>query len=735
MLVHLHLLTANNLGLCMNRIIGYLIVVFTSIYTTNVLAQSDLWQVINTVSKAGSTDLAIQYFESDEEALRNKLNKTPNELRGQTDTIELPMPDGTLARFSIVESSIMEDALAAQFPGIKTYKVHGIDDPAASGRVDMSPNGFNGMLMTSNGRVFIDPANNTSNSNRYISRLRDGQHKHSDPEQAFQCATYDLPENQNQLQNFSRNETSHRISGSLINYRLAVAATSEYVTRVGSGTLNGAMAEIVTAINRVNQIYERDLGIHFNLVGQNASIIEVAPAELNYTNDDGGLLIDEAQTKISAAIGAANYDIGHIFSTGGGGLAGLGVVCNASRKASGVTGLGNPSGDPFYIDFVAHEIGHQFGGNHTFNGSTNACSGGNRNAGTAFEPGSGTTIMGYAGICGGENIQSTSDATFHAGTIAEINTFVAGGGACGVNQAISPANSDPTVAAGSDVTIPKNTAFQLKATGSDPDSDTLSYQWDQLDAGTATNASTFNQDNGNNPLYRSYAPQVSSSRDFPILTNQLGTTTTKGEILPTIARILNFRVIARDNKSGQATDDVRVTIDNGSGPFVLTSHGTSGPASTFPGTTPQTVTWNVANTTAAPVSCASVDIDLLSFSSDKSTYDVTRLETAVSNDGSQMVTIGDKSAAIARFRVTCNNNVFYDISNADLNITGIVALATTGNNSGLSAAPEPAASSGGSPLGGGGGGGVANSLLLTFLLSLGLSGYWLRGRMSVEIYR
>ena len=678
-------------------------------------SQESIWQNVNLQAQSKGQASLIHLFDANDQLLRTQLSRAPNEVRGTSDTIHLPMPDGRLAKFSVVESSNMEDGLAEEFPQIKSYKVHGIDDPSASGRVDMSPNGFRGMLMTSRGRVFIDPINDIANPSRYLSKFRTTSSRGAD--QPFQCGVHNLPGNSSRGFDVSRRIPAQRLSGSLTSYRIAVSATSEYVTAVG-GTLEAAMSEINTAINRVNQIYESDLGVHLNLVASNSSIIEVSPADFDLSNDDGSALLSENQTLVDTNIGSTHYDIGHVFSTGGGGVAGLGVVCNDAVKAEGVTGLTNPTGDAFYVDYVAHEIGHQFGGTHTFNGSTGPCKFSREEIElTAVEPGSGSSIMAYAGICGVENIATNSDPTFHAKSIAQMGAFIAGAGAaCATYGVITPTNSDPSsVNAGVDKFIPIDTPFRLTAGAVDV-GDTLSYQWDQMDAGTvATDSTTLGTDQGNNPLFRSYAPSNISTRDFPALVNQLNATTTLGETLPTMARDLNFRVTVRDGRTGQGTDDVAVTVDAASGPFALTSHTAE---ATFAATAGATVTWDPANTRSALVSCENVDIKLYTFSADESTYGITDLLLSTTNDGTATVSIPDKANAQARFWVGCSDNIFYDLSDAKLNITGTGLFSTT------DFATDPAKSTTnvfvvtGPSTTSGGGGGALDTPLLKLLLGI-----------------
>ena len=663
-------------------------------------------------------------FLADDYELKRLLEQVPAEHSGQSLEIDLPMPDGSLARYKIFESSVMESGLAVKFPGIKSYQVQGIDHPGAVGRVDISVKGFRGMIDSPYGRIFIDPLADQISQYRSL-KVGKSQHRGH-----FQCDTYDLARNQTAKRRelLKQSTTINRVSGSLLGYRLALSATQEYVNAVG-GTLETAMSEINTAINRVNQILGRDLGIRLFLVTDNDKLIDVND-EANFTNSNGFLLLTENQAWIDDTIGNDNYDVGHILGTAGGGLALLQSVCGPN-KAEGMTSLPNPTGDVFYINILAHEFGHQFGANHTFNGSESACLG-NRNATTAFEPGSGSTIMSYAGICGAENMQANANASYHAGSIAEIAAFVSGSGAsCATTLPITPQNTDPdSVSAGDDKTIPVGTAFALTGSANDADSgDVLSYQWDQMDAGAvATTATNFNSDQGNNPLFRNLLPQTNATRNFPILANQLNLSSDVGEVLPATSRTLNFRLTARDCRGGQGTDDIRITVDNASGPFEITSHSSG---STFPATSNPIVAWSVNGTDVGAVACANVDIDLLTFNADKSTYAVTSLASATANDGSEMVTIPDKGSSLARFRVRCSDNVFYDISDADLNITGTGTFDTDGNSTALSVAaacsainvtgaPAGTVSTSGSSGGSGGGGAILWEWLFLILLAIGL---------------
>ena len=623
--------------------------------------------------QARGINQGVHAYRADQIALRNLLDLVPHEASGDfSQQIDLPMPDGSLARFQIVESPIMAPALAARYPEIKTFKVFGVDDPLASGRVDITPQGFHAMLFTAKGRLFIDPDPTSTQSGQYLSRYRSGQ-----PAQEFTCGIH-TPDFEDNMGPAVASRTAARTSGALLQYDLGVAATWEYVRKLG-GTVAQAQAGIVIAINRVNEIYERDLGIRLVLVGNNDQLIANGVND-SFTNGVVSAMLNENQALLDQVLTSRGYDIGHVFGTGIGGAAALGAACNDSIKAKGVTTQSVLTDDSFYIDYVAHEIGHQFDAEHSFNGTTSACENG-RNHVTAFEPGSGSTIMAYAGICAQENLQPNSDATFHAGSIQQIDNFTRGAGNCAElllvdvdpDPILEKSNSDPTIATISNKMIPANTPFILDGKATDEDNvplltQTLSYQWDQMDAGCPTNLTSLGTDNGSNALFRSYLPRDQGWRNFPALGTQVQGRFDKAEVLPCQNRVLDFRLTARDGKSGQDIEDVRVSVDKSAGPFKIINIS---PSLILAGTAfPIAVDWDVANTNLPPIECMNVDFDLISFSADYSSYSIHPMVATTSNrnDGSELVTLNPATAthSRSRVRVKCSDNIFYDLSDVDL---------------------------------------------------------------------
>jgi len=431
-------------------------------------------------------------------------------------------------------------------------------------------------------------------------------------------------------------------------YRLAVAATGEYTLYHG-GTVALGLAAVTTAVNRVAGIYQQDLAVKLQLVANNDQIIYTNPATDPYTNGNADLIVDQNITNLDNVIGNSAYDIGHVVSTGAGGLSYLGVVCDDWYKGGGATGNSSPTGDPFWVDYVAHEMGHQFGADHTYNGTQGSC-GPERVSTNAYEPGSGSTIMGYAGICDSDDLQANSDAYFHTASLDQIQDYLGNYGGCAAYAASG--NTPPVVSAGSGgYTIPKSTPFSLTGSATDANGDSLTYAWEEYDLGPAGSPSS---PSGTAPTFRSWFPSASPTRYFPRLSDLLNGTSAVGELLPSYDRTLNFRLTARDGKGGVDSKQLTspLTVTSLAGPFTVVQPSAN---ATYNGGASLTVTWNVANTAASPVSCSQVNIALWSSPS----Y---TLATGTANDGSATLQLPDADISNARVLVACSNNIFFNIS-------------------------------------------------------------------------
>lgn len=601
------------------------------------------------------TPHAYRVFTLDDAALRGLLADAPMEPTASAEAspslIALPMPDGRLRWFAFSESPVMEPALAARFPGIRTYKGQGVDDPADFARFDVTYAGFHAMVLSPSGDVFIDPLHRGA-SGAYQSYFR--REYRNDAMRSACLADADAGSAPGAVR------AALGTSVAMRRYRLAMATTGEY-TQFYGGTVALGQSAVATTVNRINLLYERDLAIRFVLVANNSSLIFTNAITDPYTNTDPATALAQNQTTLTNVIGGANYDIGHVLATATGGLASVASVCVGASKARGTSGIVSPNGDPFDIDFVAHELGHQLGADHTFNGSVGSCLG-NRSTDHAYEVGSGSTVMGYAGRCASQDLQVDSDDYFHRESIDQIAANLAGTGSCA--SAIATTNQAPTVEAGAAFTIPSRTPFALTASGSDPDGDALTWTWEQFNLGPAGASTT---DNGSSPILRSFPPSASATRLFPKLSDILAGTTTYGELLPTTTRTLVFRVTARDNNvqgGGTAVDATTVTSIAGAGPFQVTSPNA---ATTWsPGTT-QSITWNVAGTTGNGIDTANVRI---SFSVDNgATFPIT-LAASTANDGTASITVPNVATTNGRIKVEAVGNIFFDIGN------GAIAIAS-----------------------------------------------------------
>lgn len=579
--------------------------------------------------------------------------------------ITLPTIGGELQDFRVYEASVLEPAFQAQHPNLRSYTAQGIDDASAIARFSVTDFGVNVMISSANySTIYIDPY--TQDKNYYISYNLD----------QITTNPYELVCHYEDQETLARpEETENANDGMLRTFRLALASTGEYSyyhwNRAGipasapdAEKKAAVLAAMVVTVTRVNGIYEKDVALTMVMV-DNTDIIFLNAASDPYTNNDGFVMLAQNQSTIDAEIGSANYDIGHVFSTGGGGIAGLRVPCVNGQKARGVTGLPSPIGDNFNIDFVAHEMGHQYGANHTFN---NPC-GGNRNASTAFETGSGSTIMSYAGVCA-PNVQNHSDGYFQAISIQEMWINIKNGNSSSCAEQTPTNNLPPTADAGPDRNIPKGTPFILMGTATDPDGDILSHAWEQMDSQSAQMPPRENSTVG--PAFRSIEPLAEPNRYMPALATVLvNQTKTTWEVVPQVGRNMRFRYTVRDNAvvgGSTASDNMFVIVDDTAGPFMVTSQET---ATTWTIGNTETVTWDVAGTDVAPVDSPNVDI---MFSTDGGqTYPVT-IALNVPNTGSAVVDVPNLNTTTGRMMIKSSNNIFYDLNNAVITVDGTVGV-------------------------------------------------------------
>ncbi len=600
--------------------------------------------------------------------MKTHLSSVPMERAATSDLthaseISLPMPDGGFQRFKVVKYFVMHPDLSARYPDISTYTGQGIDDPYATIKLDLTPRGFHAMILTPGGSIFIDPyqENNTEN---YISYYKTDL----EPSGTFSCSV----QGDENLEKISAATTFfQRSSGTqLRTYRLALACTGEYAATKG-GTVSGALAGMVTTMNRVNGVFESEVDVRMVMIANNNLICYTNSSTDPYTNSNGNTMLGQNISNLNTVIGSSNFDVGHVFSTGGGGVAYLNGPCG-SNKAGGVTGSSNPLGDPFDIDYVAHEMGHQFGANHTFNSTSGSCNG-NRASSAAYEPGSGVTIMGYAGICGTNDLAPNSIAYFHSKSFDEITIFTQSGNGNNCASVSSTGNTPPVVnSMGVNVAIPISTPFMLTGSATDANNDPLSYSWEQYDLGPSGN---WNVQSATAPMFRSFAPSSSPSRTFPKLSDIINNTTTIGELLPNDDRTLNFRLTARDNRSGGAgvmhpDNTLAITVVDNGGAFAVTAPNT---AVSWAGNSTQTVTWNVSGTTNSPINTSNVKISLST--NGGNTFPIVLLENTP-NDGSELVTVPNINTSQARVKVEAVGNIYFDMSNANFTINATTSLTT-----------------------------------------------------------
>jgi Metallo-peptidase family M12B Reprolysin-like/Lamin Tail Domain/Secretion system C-terminal sorting domain len=640
----------------LNLVIGFLITLSTSAFAQN----TSLWVFEPdgfTIPKGQSmhTQLPTSYkiVSLDVPTLFQELNKTYNAPADAPPMlISIPNPEGGFSDFFISPTSVVDDEVAHLYT-VKTFKGYAKNTKDVTIRCDISPIGFHAVVFTGSVNYVIESASRTDINVHIV-------YYNSDlVVPGFKCGT-----DGSHVINGYRPSASglQRTPASLRTYRLAIIADATYRTQFGGAPYNAVnvLNSMATGVNDMNEVYERDLGVHLMLVSNAAC----ANAVLTDHTD-----IDAVHTFIvnSSGLGSGGFDVGHsLLWANTGGVAYLGVVCNTSYKGGGFSGA-NGSFTQLYIDYVAHEIGHQFGADHTF--ASQECNTSEPNF--RYETGEGSTIMAYAGVCGPTpSYQNFSDPYFHAASIGQINTYLSSNGTCALISTPGTGNTAaPAVNAQSNITIPKQTPFILVGSAPDSDLDPVTFSWEQFNgSGSATTASP-NCTSTTQPLFRFRPPVTNNFRVFPQMSDVLAgnNNTPAWEKLPCVDRTLNFRLTARDNNTNwgrTGSDDVVVTVAN-TGPFNVTAPNG---AESWPANSSQTVNWTVNSTDSH---CANVDV--LVSNDNGVTY--TLLGT-YPNNGTASISVPNTPSTTARVLVQCSvggnfrsASTFFDVSNAVFSIT------------------------------------------------------------------
>lgn len=662
----------------------YVLSIAIFLFVFSAFAQNSSWKKIESikdtkiVSKLNLDKNKVHVFELNTMLLQESLSSVSlrnDKPKKNSTVINIPSEDGKLESFNIYETSVFAPDLAAKYPNIKSYVGISTNNSGTRLRMSVSPQGVQTMITyLDKSSVFMQPV--SKNSNQYILYSRKDKNIFVDK---FECKTID-----DLNETFNKNSKTSKIkinegganNQTLQKFRIAISVTGEYTAYHDDGISgNGdavadALAAINSTLNRVNDIFETDMAITFQLVNA-PQLIYTNPATDPYspasTGADGAWST-ELQSTLTSVIGEGAYDVGHLFgATGGGGSAGcIGCVCVNGSKGSGFTSPSNgiPEGDTFDLDFVIHEIGHQMGANHTWAFDSEG-------TGVNSEPGSGTTIMAYAGIEGANNVELNSDPYFHYHSIKQIlDNLVTK--TCQTTEVIS--NNPPIANAGNDYNIPAGTAYVLKGLATDADSgDNLSYCWEQTDSGIV-NYLNFGPDLTSGSMNRSLPPSSISNRYIPKFSSVLAGNTTQTnptlgsdwETVSTVGRTLNWALTVRDRapvSSGGAQssyDTMKITVEN------VTPFTVSNPVSWTQGSN-ATINWVVGQTNNGTINCQNVNIKL---STDSGLTFPTIIASNTPNDGNHTYAVPlIPNTSTARILIEAANNIFYDVSNFDFSIS------------------------------------------------------------------
>ena len=642
----------------------------------------------------------------DENALRTYLQNAPLEFHnnGVTIPLDIPLPNGQVETFGLVESPVLAPEIAARHPEIKTYTGNGLKNKQYSIRISLTSSGFNAIVLgVADDVVYFEPYSETDRSYYFSYFSRDAFMPEEKKRAGDGCLVGKVGNIGVRISNHAHESpitegVLNNTGASLRTFRLAVAASGEF-TQVYAGADSAAKKTaayngIVAYVNRMNAVYRRELCASFSLVSD-TDIVFADKTTDHFSHSNSNLMLDQCHTLLNAKILPANYDIGHVVgqSSGSGeGLAQTSSLCDDTGKGKGLTKIGDLSqyAQIFFDQAFFHEIGHQFSMDHSYNSSVPVCT--TRDRATSVEPGAGATIMSYGFTCANTNsadgLVGNDDyftatlavpgpfLNFHTKNYSQAVTYMASVSTCGTTTATN--NTLPVVTGATAKTIPKSTPFSLTGSATDANGDALTYSWEGTNIGeTASPIASTLADATKPPFFRSYEPVTTPTRTYPLLSAILsGSNYAKGDKLPSVAIATTHRFTVRDNRAGGSStvfSEVTVTVDGSSGPFLETTNLTG----SFPANSPQTITWSVNNTDGTNGSTVSVANVKISLSTDGGLTFPTVLLASTPNDGSASITLPNVLTTTARIKVEAIDNIFFDISNVNFQIAAPLPIELT----------------------------------------------------------
>lgn len=644
-----------------------LILGFLTMFLTDISAQS-YWKKtdeskISLRNDDERTVIPEKYavFNLDVTAIKHYLQSCPLEFTTSKGlTLDIPMPDGQLEKFEVFESPVMQSEIAKKYASIKTYKAYSLKDKTKNMRFSLADNGFYAAINAIDGEKYIDPYSEKNTNDYVVYNVKD--HKSDIYSKIPMCGV--SGEVRPAADHFKPTSARAAEIVELRVFKLAMACTGEWGKVARRGTVEKCMADINTMVNRMNSIYENEMAMRFVIIDNNDKLIFLDPNTDPYNNSDQGKVILGTNTSVIAQQGitSTSYDVGHVLSIcfDIGGVAQGGSACQ-SNKGNGVTCNNDNDLTNIVTRVMAHEVGHQFDASHTWNicQPNDANVDQQRASNFAYEPGSGSTIMSYAGSCSSDNVSPDNDDYFHVASLEQMyKKTYSGGNASSCSDKIPTTNHFPAIKVPSEsYTLPISTPFVLEGSATDEDGDALTYCWEQFDLGPKVALGT---NGAEGPLFRSFKPSNVGYRFFPKAGNILaGTTTDKTEVLPNVSREMNFRLTVRDNNAqvgGVLWEDYSLDFTETAGPFVITYPSS---AEKFKIGDQVNVTWDVANTNVAPVNCKAVNI-YGSYASalHQSDPNLVPLALNVPNDGSQAVYIPNKTSNLFRIVIKAADNIF-----------------------------------------------------------------------------